>query len=152
VSLGDFRVHQDRGVGLKIKLFVLQVLKLLALDLISLKKFSSSLLFTIVLSTWASLVLCTPSACSARQWANEKLALYLGLTCKCEHLVSPCQYLKLCAITSHSNTSPYNVCKVIGAKKKLDFKNILCTFVKNHVRRFSSSYGPYILRLLPSGS
>jgi hypothetical protein len=41
--------HQDRGVAFKIKLFVLQVLKLLALDLISWIFYSSSLLFTIVL-------------------------------------------------------------------------------------------------------
>ncbi len=41
--------HQDREVALKIKLFVLQVLKFLALDLISLNFFSSGLLFTIVL-------------------------------------------------------------------------------------------------------
>jgi hypothetical protein len=46
--------HQDRGVALKIKLFVFTSLKLLALDLISLNLFSNSLLFTkVLLHDWA---------------------------------------------------------------------------------------------------
>lgn len=49
----------------------------------------------------------------------------MGLTYKCEHHVSPCQYLKLRAITCHANTSPYNVCKVIAAEKELDLKKYI---------------------------